>query len=231
MRLRRLTPALVLVLAACGGAGPEDSRRSAAAPVMAMLADPAAPATVMLMSGRTSEGRAQLEQALAHDPDGMQALNDLAVGYAVDERFDAARQLLEEVLAQGTAREQQAALVNLGELYAIEGYLDAAAAHVASARAIDPSRPEPAYASALLADLRGDRAGTQAALKAAMDADRGGTARRDLAFVYPEERTHLDALVAEASGDSATAGARWRDLARSRFPTMTAAAQRHIEEP
>jgi hypothetical protein len=83
---------------------------------------------------------------------------------------------------------------------------------------------------ALLKDLRGDRAGAQAVLKAALDADRAGTARRDLTFVYSEERAHLDAMVAEASGDPATAVARWREVVRGRFPALSASAQRHLDE-
>jgi tetratricopeptide (TPR) repeat protein len=185
---------------------------------------------VDLRNGRTSDARVQLERSLAADPDGMAALNDLGVTYAMEERFDAARQLLEEVLARGGPREQQAALVNLGELYAIDGYLEAALAHLESARAVDPTRPEPSYALALLKDLRGDRAGTQAALRLALDLDHGGAARRDLSFVYPEERAHLEALVAEASGDAAGAASRWRDVARGRFPALAAAAQRHLDD-
>jgi Flp pilus assembly protein TadD len=175
--------------------------------------------------------RARLEADLARDPDGIGALNDLAVSYSMEERFDAARQLLEEVLTRGAPREQQAALVNLGELYALDGYLTAAHAHLASAKAIDPTRPEPSYALALLADARGDRAGAASALREALDSDRLGAARRALAFVYSEERLHLDALVADATGDAATADARWRELARGRFPALAQAAQRHLEEP
>jgi len=131
---------------------------------------------------------------------------------------------------RGGPREQQAALVNLAELYAVDGYLNAAQAYLGSARAIDPSRPGPAYAAALLADARGDRAGAVAAARMAMRADEGGAARRAFAFAYPEERIHLEALVAEASGDLAVAEARWRELRAGRFPVLAQAAQRHLEE-
>ena len=92
----------------------------------------------------------------AQDPDRLAALNDLAVSYLIEGHADAARRLLDEVVASGTPREQQAALVNLGELYAAEGYVSAAQAYLETARAIDPARPEPWYALALLADGRGD---------------------------------------------------------------------------
>jgi len=180
--------------------------------------------------GRLSEARAQLEEALAKDPDEIAALNDLAVSYSMEERFDAARHLLEEVLARGGPREQQAALVNLSELYALDGYLSAAHAHLASAKAIDPGRPEPLYGLALLADEQGDRVGSRAALREALEADRGGVARRELAFIYTEERLHLEALLAEASGDVATASSRWRELVRGRFPVLAQTGQRHLEE-
>ncbi len=232
MSVNRAIPAMFLVLlAACGGQIDAPPRRSAGAPLASALAAPAAPATRELRAGRLGEARALLEGALAKDPDGLGALNDLAVTYAAEERFDAARQLFEEALARGGPPEQQAALVNLGELYALEGYLSAALAHLVSARAIDPARPEPSYALSLLADARGDRVGATAALAAALAADPGGAARRDLVFIYPEERLHLEALVAEATGDAVLAGARFRDLARGRFPALVQAAQRHLEEP
>jgi Tfp pilus assembly protein PilF len=222
---------MVLVLAACGGQPDAAPRRSDGMPLLGVLAVPAGPAVRDLRNGRLPEARAQLAEALTKDPEGMASLNDLAVSYSMEERFDAARQLLEEVVARGAPREQQAALVNLGEIYALDGYTSAAEAHLASARAVDPGRPEPAYALALLADARGRRAASLAAFREALEADRGGSARRDLAFLYPEERLHFEALLAEASGDAAAAGARWRELARGRFPALAQAAQRRLEEP
>lgn len=231
MRLLRASPAIFLALAACGGAVDTMPRRVDGAPTTAALSTPSGPGATSLRSGRLAEARATLEATLASNPDGLGALNDLAVSYAMEERFDAARQLLEEVLARGGPRDQQSALVNLAELYAIDGYVTAAATYLASAKAIDASRAEPSYALALLADARGDRAGTAAAIRDALEADRSGAARRALAFVYPEERTHLEALVAEASGDGAGAEARWRELARGRFPALALAAQRRLEAP
>jgi len=222
---------MALALAACGGQPDPAPRRSDGMPLASVLSDPSAPAMRDLRNGRLPEARAQLEEALTRDPDGMGALNDLAVSYAIEERFDAARQLLEEVVARGAPREQQAALVNLGEIYAIDGYSSAAEAYLTSARAVDPTRPEPSYALALLADARGDHAAALAATRTAVEADRGGLARRDLAFLYPEERLHLQALLAEAAGDTALAGARWRELARGRFPALAQVAQRRLEEP
>jgi Flp pilus assembly protein TadD len=221
---------MVLVLAACGGEPEVPPRRSDGIPLVAVLAAPSATAIGDLRSGRLSEARAQLEEALSADPDGMAALNDLAVSYSLEERFDAARQLLEEVVARGAPAEQQAALVNLGELYALDGYSSAAEAYLTSAKAVDPSRPEPSFALALLADVRGDRDGALALFREALEADRGGLARRDLAFLYPEERLHFEALLAESSGDAGAASARWRELARGRFPALSQAAQRRLEE-
>lgn len=228
MRAARILPALALVLAACGGELEPAAPRAGAAPLAAALASPAAAPSAALRAGRPGEARAALEAALARDPEAAGALNDLAVTYAAEERFDAARQLFEEALARSGAPEQQAALVNLAELYALDGYLPAAQAHLDAAQAVDPSRPGPRYAAALLADARGDRAAAATALQAALDADRSGAARRDLVFVYPEEKLHLDALVAEAAGDPA-APARWRELARGRFPSLAQAAARHLE--
>ncbi len=231
MRSARAIPLMFLVLAACGGELEASSPRAAGTPLVAALAVPSQTGTSALRAGRMAEARSNLEASLAQDPETPGALNDLAVTYAAQERFDAARQLFEEVLARGSGREQQTALVNLAELYALDGYLSAALAHLDSARAVDPTRPEPQYALALLADARGDRAGTAAALQAALDADRTGAARRDLVFVYPEERLHLEALAAEASGDAALAQARWRELARGRFTSLAQAAARHLEGP
>jgi predicted Zn-dependent protease len=231
MRALRVIAAVALVLAACGGQPDALPRRPDGIPLVGMLAAPSAPAVRDLRSGRLSDARAELEGTLAKDPDGMASLNDLAVSYSIEERFDAAQPLLEEVVARGAPPEQQAALVNLAEIYAIDGYASAAETYLTSAKAVDPARPEPSYALALLADARGDHASALAAMRAAVDADRGGSARRDLAFLYPEERLHLEALLAEASGDGATAGARWRELARGRFPALAQAAQRRLEEP
>jgi hypothetical protein len=220
-----------LALAACGGQVEPAPRRSDAAPLLAVLAAPAAPGARELRAGRMAEARGRLEATLTADPDRASALNDLALTYYLEARLEAARQLLEEVVARGGAREQQTALVNLAEVYALDGYANAALAYLGSARAIDPARPEPAYALALLADARGDRAATAVALKDALRADEGGAARRDFAFAYSEERIHLEALIAESSGDAVLAEARWRELRGGRFPVLAQAAQRHLAEP
>jgi tetratricopeptide (TPR) repeat protein len=227
---RAIYASSLAILASCGGQLEATPRRTAGAPLVGMVTDPTSGSTAELYRGRPSDARVQIEAALAVNPDGA-ALSDLALSYAAEERFDAARQLLDEALSRRPAREQQAALVNLAELYAIDGYLNAAQAHLASARAIDPSRPEPLYAMALLASARGDRLAARDALRDAQRADEGGAARRALVYIYPEERLHLAALVAWASGDLAQADGRWRELARGRFPTLAQTAQRHLEEP
>ncbi len=231
MRLLRASSALLLVLlAACGGQPEAEPRPSDGVTLLAMLATPEDAGTRELRAGRVGEARALLESVLASDPDRVAALNDLAVSYYVEERLGAARQLYEEVLTRGGPREQQVALVNLGELYALDGSLAAARAHLEAARAIDPVRPEPAYALALLADARGQQAAAQAALREAMQKDESGAARRDLAFAYPEARLHLEALLADAGGDASGAEARWRALSAGRFPVLALAARRHLGE-
>jgi tetratricopeptide (TPR) repeat protein len=222
--------ASAVALAACGGPVDPAPRRVDATPLLAVLAAPGAPGARELRSGRLAEARGRLEATLAADPDRAAALNDLAVSYYLEARLDAARHLLEEVIARGGPREQQVALVNLAEMYAQDGYATAALAYLDSARAVDPARPEPAYALALLADARGDRAGAVAAMRAALRADDGAAARKDLLFAYGEERVHLEALVAEASGDPAAA-ARWRELRSGSFPVLAQTAQRHLDEP
>lgn len=230
MPLRRLIPAISLALIACGGdLSDAQPRRPDGTPVTAALAAPSSLAVRELRAGRLGEARTSLETSLARNPDSVAPLNDLAVTYALEQRFDSARALFEETLVRGGPHDQQVALVNLAELYALDGYLAAAEAHLASARAVDPSRPEPSYALALLADARGDRSAALIALRDALDNDRSGAGRRSLAFVYPEERLHLEALVAEAQGDTPTADARWRELSRGRFRTLAQAAQRRLE--
>jgi tetratricopeptide (TPR) repeat protein len=219
---------LLALVAACGGA--ESAVRAQGTPLAATLAQASAPGTAELRAGQLAGARAGFESSLRSDPDRMDALNDLAVTYHLEGRFEAARQLLDEVVARGTPRDQQLALVNLAELYALDGYLDAAQAHLDGAREIDPQRPEPAYARALLADGEGDAEASRW-LQEALRLDAEGTARRSLAFVYPEERAHLEALLAEAAGDRATAQARWRELRTGRFPALAAAAARHLGEP
>jgi tetratricopeptide (TPR) repeat protein len=160
----------------------------------------------------------------------MDALNDLAVAYHLEGHSEAARQLLDEVVARGTPREQQAALVNLADIYASEGFLGAAQAHLEAARAIDPARAEAAWAMALLADARGDAdAGRQAAEALRLDGD--GGSRRYLVFSAPEERAHFEALAAEAAGDRALAATHWRELRVGRFASLAQAAQRRLAEP
>ncbi len=232
---RKLAPLAVLaatLLGACGGqADGRQPVRADATPVLATLAGGAGQATDRLRSGDLAGARALLESALGKDPDRLAALNDLAVSYYLDGRFEAARQLLDEVVARGGSREQQAALVNLGELYALEGYVSAAQAHLESSRDIDPTRPGPYYALGLLADTRGELSAALGNVREALRLDAGGAGRGALAFVYPDERTHLEALVGEALGDRDQAAARWRELAGSRFPALAASAQRHRAEP
>ena len=176
---RALAAAVGLSLAACGGQVEATPRagRGEPTPVLGTLAS-SGPGTAELRAGDLPAARAAFESALGADPDRVAPLNDLAVSYYLDGRFEAARRLLDEVVARGGAREQQAALVNLGELYALEGYVSAAHAHLESARGIDASRAEPLYALAMLADARGERAQAAATLREALRLDESGAARR-----------------------------------------------------
>jgi Tfp pilus assembly protein PilF len=192
------------------------------------LASPAGPGPERLRAGDLGGARAAFEAALARDPDGLGALNDLAVSYLLEGHSDAATRLLDEVVAKGDVADQQAALVNLGELYATQGYVSAASAYLETARSLEPSRPEPWYALALLADAREDLERARGALREALARDEGGAARAAFAYVYAEERVHLEALVAEQAGDGATATERWRTLAAGRFPALAGAAERHL---
>ncbi len=218
----------VAVLAACGGAEPRSPVRGAAAPVLATLASPAGAGPDRLRAGDLAGARAAFEARLARDPDALGALNDLAVSYVLEGHGDAARRLLDEVVAKGDVAEQQAALVNLGELYAAEGYVSAAQAYLETARGLDPVRPDAWYALALLADSRGDIERARATLREALARDDGGAARGAFAYVYPEERVHLEALVAEQGGDAGQAADKWRALAAGRFAALASAAERHL---
>ncbi len=230
-RLHSLFAASAVALAACGGAEPRASSPSVkgeAAPVFATTASPAGAGSERLRAGDLTGARTTFEAALAANPDRLAALNDLAVSYLLEGHADAARRLLDDVVASGTAREQQAALVNFSELYAAEGYVPAAQAYLDTARAIDAARPEPWYAIALLADARGETERSRAALAEAVRLDDGGAARAGFAYLYAEERLHLEALIAEHPGDRAEAAARWRELASGRFAALSAAAERHL---
>jgi len=213
------------LLAGCGGseARPSDE----AAPLLVAPGSSGAGAE-RLRAGELPAARSALEAELSADPDQLSALSDLAATYLLEGHSESARRLLDEVVAKGTPREQQGALLGLGELYALEGYLDAAAAYLETARAVDPSRPEPFYALALLADARGDDAGSQAALATALRLDEAGAARAGFAYAYPEERSHLEAVLAEQAGDRAAALARWRELSQGRFAPLSLAAERHL---
>jgi Tfp pilus assembly protein PilF len=218
----------VLVLAACGGSDPRLPGRGDGVPVVATLADGAGAGASRLRAGDLGGARSLFEADLARDPDRLSALNDLAVSYVLEGHGDAARRLLDEVVASGDPAEQQAALVNLGELHAADGYVAAAQAYLETAHSLDPARPEPLYALALLADARGDPAGARAHLGEALRRDEGGAARASLAYVFPEERVHLEALLAEKAGDRAAAAERWHELAEGRFAALAAAAERHL---
>jgi tetratricopeptide (TPR) repeat protein len=228
----RFVPLLTLAVAlqACGGADERLAVAEDAAPVLATLADRGSAGARQLRAGDLAGARATYEATLGADPDRLAALNDLAVSYYLEGHLDAARRLLDEVVASGGPGEQQAALVNLGELYALDGHADAAQAYFETARGIDPARPEPVYAQALLADLRGDTAGARALVREALRLDPDGAARAGFAYVYPEERQHLEALLAEAWGERGTAQALWRELSESRLTAIAAAAGRHVAE-
>jgi tetratricopeptide (TPR) repeat protein len=230
---RRTTSLLAAAaaLAACGGVADGVQRGGGPGepvPVFAALAAPEGPGSAQLRTGDLAGARATFEAALAADPDRLAELNDLAVSYHLEGRDEAARQLLDEVVARGRSQEQLAALVNLAGLYALQGYLPVALAHVEAARSVDLSRPEPLYAAALLADARADAAAAVALARQALRADEGGRRRQELAFASPEERLHLEALLAEATGDRAGAAERWRELRGGRFAALAAAAERHL---
>lgn len=226
-RSRRLLPLAALLLAtACGGVDP--SARTGGVPVAAVLVEGSGAGIAELRAGQLAAARAGFESVVRSDPERMDALNDLAVAYHLAGHSEAARQLLDEVVARGGPREQQAALVNLADLYAGDGFLPAAQAHLDAAREIDPGRAEPAWAQALLADARGDAEAPRLAAEA-LRLDPDGAMRRQMVFDSAEERTHLEAMVAEASGDRATALARWRELRAGRVASLAQAAERHLE--
>lgn len=229
-RLGKFPVLALLALAACGGA-PElrPPIRDDATPAVGALASPAGPGASLLRAGDLGAARTAFEAELNGQPDRLAALNDLAVSYYLEGHLDAARRLLDEVVASGSPREQQAALQNLGELYAVEGHADAARAYLESARGVDATRPEPLYALALLASARGDGAQARALLKEALRLD-DGSGRAALVFAFGEERRHLEALAADAAGDRAGADARWRELAVGRFPALAQAATRRLAE-
>jgi len=219
-----LLPVLALV-AACGGQDP--SVRSGGVPVAGVVVRASGPGTAELRAGQLAAARSGFESVVRGNPERMDALNDLAVAYHLEGHSEAARQLLDEVVVRGTPREQQAALVNLADLYASDGFLQAAQAHLEAAREIDPSRAEPAWVQALLADARGDVEASRLAAEA-LRLDVDGAARRFLVFESPEERAHFEALSAEAAGDRSLALARWRELRAGRVPTLAQLAQRHL---
>lgn len=221
-------PALLLLAAACGGPEPSPGRPESA-PVLAALGAPDGPGVSDLRAGRGEAARTRFEAVLASDPERLAALNDLAVAYALEDRRDAARSLLDEVVARGSPREQVVALLNLSELFALDGYLTAAGAYLETARSIDPERPEALYALALLADARGEVARAAALAREAARFDEAGTGRAALVFLRPEEQVHLEALLAEARGERDLALARWRELRSGRFPVLSQAAQRHLD--
>jgi len=230
-RLGKFPLVAVAALAACGGAAdPRLAVGEEATPAAAALLAPASPGAVLLRGADLTQARAAFEAELSADPDRLSALNDLAVSYLLEGHLDAAGRLLDEVVAKGTPREQQLALLNLGELYAVEGHREAAQAYLSTARELDPTRAEPLYAQALLADARGDLAGARAALREALRLD-DGAARQALVFAFPEERRHLDALVAEQAGQRVAASDAWRELSAGRIPALAAAAARHLGEP
>ena len=217
--------ALLVLALGCGGAEPLVD--GDAAPLAVTLGS-SGPGADRLRGGDVAQARAAFEADLSADPDRLEVLNDLGASYLLDGHGEAARRLLDEVVAKGTPRDQQIALLNMAETYALEGYLDAAGAYIESARAIDRTQPEPWYALALLADARGDLPGSRSALRTAFRLDESGAARASLAYAHPEERIHLEALVAEQVGDRAAALARWRELAQGRFEPLASAAQRHL---
>jgi len=226
MRHRLLPLAAVAALAAaCGGS---DARLTGDETPLAVTIDSGGAGAERLRAGDLAQGRAALEADLSADPDHLAALNDLAASYLLEGHGESARRLLDEVVDKGNPGEQQAALLNLGELYALEGYVDAAGAYLETARALDRGRPEPWYALALLSDARGELPGARAALRTALRLDEGGAARAAFAYAYPEERIHLEALIAEQAGDRAAAVARWRELAQGRFAPLAGAAERHL---
>lgn len=225
---RSLFAAAALALGLLAGCGGADAEQPAGAAPLAVTLDSHGGGAERVRTGDLAGARLSFEASLAADPDRLSVLNDLGATYLLEGHREAARRLLDEVVAQGNPREQQAALLNLGELYALDGYLDAALAYVETARSIDRNRPEPWYALALLLDVRGELPSARGALRTALRLDEGGAARAAFAYAYPEERAHLEALVAEQSGDRAVAVARWRELAQGRFAPLAEAAERHL---
>ena len=122
--------------------------------------------------GRPRRGARPFEAALAQDPDRLSALNDLAVSYVLEGHGDAARRLLDEVVATGSVAEQQAALVNLGELYAARGLR-------LRGEGLPRHRPQPRSAAARAAlRARAPRRRARRARGRARVAARGAPARR-----------------------------------------------------
>jgi tetratricopeptide (TPR) repeat protein len=180
-------------------------------------------------SGTLTEARARLEAQLAVDPDRLGVLVDLATTWQLEGRPEAAQALLDEVVSRGAPRDQQTALVNLAALYCEDGYQTAAAAYLEAAHDVDPTRPEPHYALALLASGRDDRARAHSHLREALRLDSGGASRAALVIAHPEAAQHLEALLAEARGEPEQAVLRWREVSRGSFPALARIAERRLE--
>lgn len=225
MRRRLLTCALAaLTLSACGGGLDAAPRPGDALPGVLVAAS-----EDVQHGGTLAETRARLEARLAANPDRLDVLVDLATTWQLEGRPEAAQALLDEVVSRGAPSHQQAALVNLAALYSEDGYQNAVAAYLETARDIDPARPEPHYALALLASGRDDRARSQAELREALRLDPTGAARAALVFARPEAAQHLEALLADARGDADQAALRWREVARGSFPALAQIAEKRLQ--
>ena len=213
-------------------ARPRRVRRRARA--MPRRAD-AVPAPAVLTSrGRRladpAGARARLEATLARNPDELGALNDLAVTYLAEGRADAARQLLDEVVARGGAREQQAALLNLAAIYAQDGYQTAASRARRDGAGDRPLAARAALrARAARERARRPRAGARPGARGAA-ARRGRRRARGVRAVYAGgAAAPRGARSRRPAGTTRAAAARWRELRAGSFPALAAAADRRLD--
>ncbi len=164
--------------------------------------------------GRSAEAKEAFLRVIDLDPGNAAAHNNLGTVLYVEHDFLRAGYATEDALSLAQDDEGRSiAEANLGELAALSGRMDAAEAHNDRALELAPETAHPYFALADLYDVTGrpEASRRMAALGVALDPL--GASRRLMAFAWPEQELHHDALIAEARGDMKAARRLWTQLA------------------
>lgn len=169
------------------------------------------------------------EAILEVDPSSNAVLNNLGTIHYDRHDLDTARSYYLQAYEHSGIDRRGAAIawLNVAEVDMLRGDLQASEDKLLEALATSERYPGTYLSLAVLYDVLGQPRKSMEYLKTGLEMDVNAVTRSNMGFYTPDWRTHFEALVAQATGDTSTAAAKWLELVDSDVELLAASAKRH----